>query len=92
MCMPLSIPVNMLYQSIRKAGLSSFLSLLRSGLMFIPTLLITTQLFGITGIQISQPFADMATGIISIPFILHFLHKKFEDAETEWEVKQRKNM
>lgn len=81
MCMPLSIPVNMLYQSIRKAGLSSFLSLLRSGLMFIPTLLITTQLFGITGIQISQPFADAATGIVSIPFILHFLHKKFEDAE-----------
>ena len=79
MCMPLSVPVNMLYQSIRKAGISSFLSLLRSGLMFMPTLLITTKLWGITGIQISQPFADIATGLISIPFILHFLHQKFED-------------
>lgn len=77
----LSVPINMLYQSTRKAGLSSFLSLLRSGLMFIPTLFITTQLWGITGIQISQPFADMATGLVSIPFIVSFLRKKFEDSE-----------
>jgi len=74
-----SVPVNMLYQSTRKAGLSSFLSMLRSGLMFIPTLMITTQLWGITGIQISQPLADILTGLVSIPFILAFLKKeKFE--------------
>ncbi len=81
MFLPLSVPVNMLYQSIRKAGVSSFLSLLRSGLMFIPTLLITTQLWGLRGIQISQPFADMMTGLVSVPFIIHFLRKKFEDEE-----------
>ncbi len=73
-----SVPVNMLYQSIRKAGISSFLSLLRSGLMFIPTLLITTKLWGITGIQISQPLADVLTGLVSIPFIIIFLRKKEE--------------
>ena len=74
-----SVPVNMLYQSTRKAGMSSFLSMLRSGLMFIPTLIITTRLWGITGIQISQPLADMLTGLVSIPFILAFLKKeKFE--------------
>lgn len=72
----LSVPVNMLYQSIRKAGVSSFLSLLRSGLTLIPTLLLTTHFFGLTGIQISQPIADILTGLISIPFILHFLNKK----------------
>ena len=77
----LSVPINMLYQSTRMAGLSSFLSLLRSGLTFIPTLLITTQLLGITGIQISQPFADIATGLISIPFIVSFLRKKLVDSE-----------
>lgn len=74
--LPLSVPVNMLYQSIRAAGVSSFLSLLRSGLMFIPTLLITTHLFGIVGIQISQPLADVLTGLVSIPFIVYFLRKK----------------
>ena len=77
--MALSVPVNMLYQSIRKPGMSSFLSMLRSGLMFMPTLLITTKLWGITGIQISQPAADIATGLISIPFIVIFLRKHFTD-------------
>lgn len=70
--LPLSVPVNMLYQSIRKPGVSSVLSLLRSGL-FIPILLLTTALWGVTGIQISQPLADALTGIISIPFIVYFM-------------------
>ena len=77
----LSVPVNMLYQSIRNAKISSILSLMRSGLMFIPTLLITTQLWGLRGIQISQPIADMLTGLISIPFIISFLRKKHEVEE-----------
>ncbi len=75
----LSVPVNMLYQSIRNAKISSVLSLMRSGLMFIPTLLITTQLWGIRGIQISQPVADILTGLVSIPFIVSFLRKKHEE-------------
>ncbi len=79
----LSVPINMLYQSIRQAGMSSFLSLLRSGLTLIPTLLISTKLWGLTGIQISQPFADFLTGLISIPFILHFLRKEFVDTPDE---------
>lgn len=69
----LSVPVNMLYQSIRKPGVSSLLSLLRSGLSFIPTLLITTSLWELRGIQISQPLADIITGLCSIPFILYFM-------------------
>ena len=75
----LSVPVNMLYQSIRKPGMSSFLSLLRSGLTFMPTLIITTSLWGLTGIQISQPMADIATGLISVPFIVAFLRKEFPE-------------
>ena len=72
----LSVPVNMLYQSIRRSGVSSFLSLMRSGIMFIPTLLITTTFYGITGIQVSQPLADALTGLMSIPFIITFLKRK----------------
>ena len=71
--LPLSVPVNMLYQSIRRAGVASFLSILRSGAAFIPTLLATVHLWGLTGIQISQPIADAITGLICIPFIIHFL-------------------
>lgn len=71
--MPLFIPINMTYQSIRKAGMASFLALLRSGLLFIPTLLATTALWGVVGIQISQPLSDVLTGLISLPILIHFL-------------------
>ena len=79
MFLPLSIPVNMLYQSTRQVKISTFLSMLRSGLMFIPTLLITTRLWGLLGVQISQPLADILTGITAIPFVIAFLKKKFEE-------------
>ncbi len=74
--LPLSVPVNMLYQSTRQVKASIILSMLRSGLMFMPTLIITTSLWNITGIQISQPLADIMTGIASIPFIISFLRRK----------------
>ncbi len=74
----LSVPVNMLYQSTRQTGIASFLSLLRSGLTFIPALIITTNLWGLFGIQISQPVADILTGLASIPFMVHFLRKPDE--------------
>ena len=74
--LPLSVPINMLYQSIQHAGTASFLSILRSGAILIPALLITTRLWDLLGIQISQPIADAVTGLISIPFMVHFLRKK----------------
>ena len=73
MFMPFSVPVNMLYQSIQKPTISSVLSLIRSGAVTIPMLLICVPLLGLTGVQIAQPTADIIAGIISIPFIIHFL-------------------
>lgn len=73
--MPLFIPINMTYQSIRKAGMASFLALLRSGLLFIPLLFATTALWGITGIQISQPISDVLTGLISLPILIVFFKR-----------------
>jgi hypothetical protein len=63
----------MLYQSIRKAGVASFLSILRSGAALIPTLLIGVHFLKLDGILMAQPIADGITGLICIPFILHFL-------------------
>ena len=76
--LPLSVPINMLYQSIRRAGVASFLSILRSGAALIPTLLLTVHFWGLTGIQISQPISDVITGLVCIPFTLHFLRSKEE--------------
>ena len=75
MFMPFSVPVNMLYQSIQKPTISSLLSLIRSGLITIPMLLICVPLFDLTGVQIAQPCADIIAGLISIPFIWHFIKK-----------------
>jgi len=73
--MSFSVPVNMLYQSIQKPTISSILSLMRSGAITIPMLLILVPIIGITGVQIAQPTADIISGIVSIPFIIHFLRK-----------------
>lgn len=71
--MPFSVPVNMLYQSIQKPTVSSLLSLIRSGGVTIPMLLIFVPILGLTGIQIAQPTADILAGIASIPIIIHFM-------------------
>ena len=83
MFLPLSIPVNMLYQSTRQVKISTFLSMLRNGLTFIPTLLITTHFWGLLGVQISQSVADVLTGLVAIPFVISFLRKKFPDQVAE---------
>lgn len=83
MFLPLSIPVNMLYQSTRQVKISTFLSMMRNGVTFIPTLLITSHCWGLLGVQISQPLADMMTGVIAIPFVISFLKKKFPDENAE---------
>ncbi len=73
--MPISIVTNMLFQSTFQAGKASFLSMLRSGLAFIPLLLILESQFNLVGIQISQPIADVIASLVSLPFLLVFLAK-----------------
>jgi putative MATE family efflux protein len=73
--MAFSVPVNMLYQSIQKPTISSILSMIRSGAVTIPVLLIGVPLLGLPVIQTAQPIADVLAGCISIPFIIHFLRK-----------------
>ena len=76
MFMPFSVPVNMLYQSIQQPTISSILSMIRSGAVTIPVLLIGVPILGLTGIQIAQPSADIIAGLLSIPFIIRFLRKQ----------------
>lgn len=77
--MSFSVPVNMLYQSIQKPTISSILSMIRSGAVTIPILLIGVPLLGLPVIQTAQPIADVLAGCISIPFILHFLRKNHDE-------------
>ena len=77
------VPVNMLYQSIRKSGIASFLALLRSGVVFIPVLLIASFAAGLNGIIAAQPISDVLTAVISIPFIIMFMKKTPSTAEAK---------
>ena len=73
MFMPLSVPVNMLYQSIQQPNRSSLLSMIRSGAVTIPLLLLGTPFLGILCVQTAQPTADIIAGIISLFFVAQFI-------------------
>lgn len=72
---PVCICGNMLFQSIGLAGRASFLACLRSGMVFIPTLLLLAQLFHLRGIEWAQSVTDLLSMLITLPFLLQFLHK-----------------
>ena len=63
---PLTMMVEMGFQSIGEKLLASFGSCLRSGLLFIPTLLILTNIRGISGVQEAQPLSFVFTFIVCL--------------------------
>ncbi len=69
---PLTICSNMLFQSIGENKKATFLSMLRSGLLFIPILLIMTKFFGLLGVQSAQAIADVLAFFVCIPLIQQF--------------------
>lgn len=69
---PLSICSNMTFQSVGKNKPATFLSMLRSGLVFIPVILVLSNRIGLTGIQIAQTVTDVITFFLSMPFIIYF--------------------
>jgi putative MATE family efflux protein len=81
--LPISVACNMLYQSIRKAAMASFMAIMRSGAVLIPVLLITGTFFGLDGIIMAQPISDILTGIITLPFFIMFFKKTPSTAEAK---------
>lgn len=71
--MPLFTPICMTYQSIRKAGAATFLAMLRNGIVFIPVLFAATSLWQLFGVEIAQTLSDAISGLICLPFLIHFL-------------------
>jgi len=69
----------MMFQSTGQAGKSAILSALRSGLCFIPLVLILPIFMELTGIQISQPIADIITLTVSLPMVIRFLKHLSKD-------------
>lgn len=76
---PMSICANMLFQSIGENKKATFLSMLRSGILFIPILLIMTEIFGLLGVQSAQGIADVLAFFISAPIAIRFLKRLPQD-------------
>ncbi len=72
---PAAVCTNMMYQSSGKAGVAALLSMLRSGLFFIPVLLILSSFQGLLGVQLAQGIADVMTTLAALPFAVFFLRK-----------------
>lgn len=67
---------NQLLQCLGKSKRAAFLASCRQGVFFIPLILILPRLFGITGIELTQPLADLLTFAISIPIQIQFFRKE----------------
>lgn len=78
---PLSTCANMCFQSVGLSGKSAVLSALRSGLFFIPLILILPHLLGLLGVQITQAICDVLAFAVSLPMILTFLRRLPPDLE-----------
>ncbi len=76
---PLAICSNMLFQSIGENKKAAMLSTLRSGLVFIPILIALATFFELTGVQASQPVADVITFFITLPLVISFIKKLPQD-------------
>lgn len=72
---PVAVCTNMMFQSSGNSGIATLLSMMRSGLFFIPILLIFTATSGLVGIQLSQAISDIMTAIASLPFAVSFVGK-----------------
>lgn len=70
--MPFTMAVEMLYQSTGHRLGASLLSSARSGLFFIPSLLILSRLRGLSGIQEAQPLAYILSFPLALLFAIRF--------------------
>ena len=77
---PLTVCSNMLFQSIGKNRMASFLASLRSGLCFLPCVILFTVLFGLPGVEIGPAVSDVAAFAITLPFAVRFLRNLPADA------------
>lgn len=77
--LPFSTCGNMMFQSTGLAAKSAVLSALRSGLCFIPLVIILPIFMDLVGIQAAQPIADVITFIVSVPMVIRFLRVLSDD-------------
>lgn len=78
----LGVVSNMTLQAVGKTVSATILTSTRQGIFFIPLILILPVMLGITGVEITQPIADLMTFVFCIPYMYVFL-KRLKRAEED---------
>ena len=73
-----------IFRAVGNAKKASFFALLRQIIIFVPNMIILSNIFGALGCWISYAFADLLSGLISIKYINNFL-KKLKCKEDNYE-------
>ena len=73
--LPFAVITNMLFQATGQYKQGIFLASCRQGIFFIPLVLVLPRIFGISGLELCQPIANILTAITSIPFAIFFFNK-----------------
>lgn len=63
---------NMTYQAMDRPFSSTFMASCRQGIFFIPAIYFLPRMFGVKGIEWTQPVADIITALCCLPFIYYF--------------------
>jgi Na+-driven multidrug efflux pump len=70
--LPLGVVTEMTMQSSGRKMAASVISALKSGVYFIPAVLLLAHFRGLSGIQEAQPLSDILAFLTSIPFAIHY--------------------
>lgn len=68
----ITVLCNMTYQAMGKPFSATFLASCRQGIFFIPAIYMLPYMFGIKGVELAQPLADIVTAVCCLPFMVHF--------------------
>ena len=69
---------NMMLQTMGIAGKATLLAASRQGLFFIPAVLGLEKVFGLLGVQMAQPVADVLSFLLAIPLTMGVLREQKE--------------
>ena len=86
-----SVTANMMFQSVGRSREACFLATLRSGLFYIPLLIILPRFMGLMGIQSAQMWSDILTTAVCLPFVIRFFREiPKEDQEAAIDIAYRR--
>ena len=70
-----NVMCNMMLQSIGKSAKASIVAAGRQGVFFLPLILLLPRIYGVLGVQMCQPIADICAFLLSIPLGVSELKK-----------------